>query len=116
MHESAEPMRPKPKYCARRVSPGILHVTVEYYNGSVTRYACAMQLWASAWSRAKRKGQGIGSVLGYLRARAEDKRQAVDREVIKKAAPYSERMKQELSVKPEPKSCRESLKKAEVGS
>ncbi len=96
-------MNPQPQHRARRVGPGILHITVKYYNGSVTRYACAMQLYASAWSRAKRKGQAIGSVLGYLRARAEDKRQAVVREVIKKAAPYSDRMDQELSVKPEPK-------------
>lgn len=96
-------MNPQPKYQAHRVGPGILHVAVEFYNGSVTRYACAMQLYASAWSRAKRKGQGIGSVLGYLRARADDKRQAVVREVIKPPTPYSERMKQELSVKPEPK-------------
>ena len=95
--------RPVPKHQARRVGPGILHITVEYYNGSVTRYACAMQLYASAWSRAKRKGQDIGSVLGYLRARADDKQQAVVRKVITAPTPYSDRMDQELSVKPEPK-------------
>ena len=90
-------MRPTPKYQARRAQPGILHITVEYHNGAVTRYACAMQLYASAWSRASRKGEGIGSVLGYLRARAKDRRQAVARTIIQARKPYGERMNQELS-------------------
>ena len=96
-------MRQKPQYRARRVAPGILHITVVYYNGSVTRYACAIQLYGSAWSRAKRKGEGIGSVLGYLRARADDKLQAAARTVVKAAVPYSERMNHELSDKPQTK-------------
>lgn len=96
-------MRPAPKYRARRVQPGILHITANYANGGVTRYACAIQLYGSAWARAKRKGQGAGSVLGYLRARAKDQRQAVVRTIINPPASYESRMNQELSVKPESK-------------
>ena len=96
-------MSPAPQYQARRAQPGIIHIIVTYANQGVTRYACAIQLYGSAWSRAKRKGQGIGSVLAYLRERAEDKRQAVARNIIKPPASYDARMNQELSVKPEPK-------------
>jgi len=62
-----------------------------------------MQLYGSAWARAKRKGQGIGSVLGYLRARAEDKRQAVARSIARPPTTYEKRIAQELSETPDPK-------------